>query len=73
MNVLNIISTTLAKQRSTFFQAREETRSPRSMSSNIDYIKARQFSAMNKSIILEEVRVFVLPLSIVTFNNHSVL
>jgi hypothetical protein len=64
MNVLNIISTTLTAQHSTYFNKNEVAKkSPRSMlkSSSKDSksthraLTARQFNTMNTSIIIQEV------------------
>ena len=55
MNVLNIISSTLNKQQSTYFRKSESVISPRYQGMGLEVLQARQFSSMNRSIILDEV------------------
>lgn len=54
MNVLNIISTTLTRQRTTYFQQQDAKRSTHSTAS-MEMAQARQFSIMNRNIMVEEV------------------
>jgi hypothetical protein len=54
MNVLNILSSTLTKQRTTYFQQRGGKKSTR-IKASIELAQARQFNLMNKTIMLDEV------------------